>query len=723
MSFGWGSTQRPLVVASRGDHAAGHHEVRASQRRVVATAGFQHSSGLAHSSAGCMLAHPWRGMSMHSITMVERASSRVINGATPTDYDVVVVGSGIAGLSAALTAAPHARVAVVTKGALDDGCSRYAQGGIAAAVGDGDSPELHYEDTMAAGRGLCRPDAVRVLVEEGPARIRQLIDWGVAFDTQDGELLLAQEAAHSRPRILHARGDGTGLEVETALIRRMRASGARVIEHADVTGILTTADGVAMRCVDHNEPLANRTRRRCRRPRSCLRAVVRAASGATARTPNPPQVMVSPSATQPARMSRAWSSRSSIPPRSRWKARRGSSSARRCAAKAPGSSTAMASASCSTSIRAASSPVATSWPGPSGKSCSAAASAASTWTALRSAHAPRCAFQPSQRRAPGTDSTSTSDPIPVSPAAHYMVGGVTTDLDGATTVPGLYACGEVAHTGVHGANRLASNSLLEVARLLAARDARGTRLGVGIACRSAGAAPAAARAGSCRNSILVTAGTPCATRSGPVRAWFVTSPVCVRRLASASRSPQRQREPPRCRRCSCMRLHPPRRWCALRPWLARRAVAATSVLISPKQAINGMAISSCTRTEEHALTVTFRPITEALSSESIDLLIESALAEDVGAGDVTTQAVIPVDMTCRGKIVCKQDGVIAGLSIAQRVFQRVDERIQFDAEDQGRGEGPGRPDRCAALRAGSRHDDGGACRTSTSCSTSAASRR
>jgi len=86
----------------------------------------------------------------------------VINGAAPTDYDVVVVGSGIAGLSAALTAAPRARVAVVTKGALDDGCSRFAQGGIAAAVGDGDSPELHYEDTIAAGRGLCRALASQV---------------------------------------------------------------------------------------------------------------------------------------------------------------------------------------------------------------------------------------------------------------------------------------------------------------------------------------------------------------------------------------------------------------------------------------------------------------------------------------------------------------------------------------------------------------------------------
>jgi L-aspartate oxidase len=116
-----------------------------------------------------------------------------------------------------------------------------------------------------------------VLVEEGPARVRQLIEWGVAFDTQDGELLLAQEAAHSRPRILHARGDGTGLEVETALIRRLRASGARVIEHADVTGVLTTTDGAA--CVSggprkwrrespvaeqHEPRVRNRRRRRSR---------------------------------------------------------------------------------------------------------------------------------------------------------------------------------------------------------------------------------------------------------------------------------------------------------------------------------------------------------------------------------------------------------------------------------------------------------------------------
>src|SRR5258708_2264923 len=160
-----------------------------------------------------------------------------------TAYDVVVIGSGIAGLVAALTAAPRARVAVLTKAALDEGCSRHAQGGIAAAVGPEDSPELHYADTVAAGRGLCDEPPVRILVEEGPRRVRELVEWGVGFDTQDGLLMVGREAAHSRPRILHARGDATGLAIETALIDRLRARGVDVFERHHATRPLTTAEG------------------------------------------------------------------------------------------------------------------------------------------------------------------------------------------------------------------------------------------------------------------------------------------------------------------------------------------------------------------------------------------------------------------------------------------------------------------------------------------------
>ena len=125
-------------------------------------------------------------------------------GTTEGPYDVVVVGGGIAGLTAALTAAPRARVAVVAKGPIDDGATRWAQGGIAAAVGDDDSAQLHFDDTVAAGRGLCDEEAVRVLVADGPGRVRDLADWGAGFDSDRDGVLVGREAAHipqpHRPR-------------------------------------------------------------------------------------------------------------------------------------------------------------------------------------------------------------------------------------------------------------------------------------------------------------------------------------------------------------------------------------------------------------------------------------------------------------------------------------------------------------------------------------------
>jgi L-aspartate oxidase len=384
----------------------------------------------------------------------------VINGATPTDYDVVIVGSGIAGLSAALTAAPRARVAVVTKGALDDGCSRFAQGGIAAAMGEDDSPQLHYDDTIAAGRGLCHPEAVRVLVEEGPARIRQLIEWGVAFDTYDGELSLAQEAAHSRPRILHARGDATGLEVETALIRRLRAGGARVIEHADVTGILTTNEGGACGVSITTNPSAAHT------TTLSSAAVVLASGGA----------------------SRLW--RNSTNPESAT----GDGVALGYAAGADVAGmefaqfhpTALAVEGAPRFLISEAVRGEGAWiinrdgkrfvldADPRGELAGRDVVARAIWEELERS-GERCVFldcSPLGARAavrfPTIAATCArygldiaTKPIPISPAAHYMIGGVRTDLDGATTVPGLFACGEVAYTGVHGANRLASNSLLE----------------------------------------------------------------------------------------------------------------------------------------------------------------------------------------------------------------------------------------------------------------------
>ena len=139
----------------------------------------------------------------------------------------MVVGSGIAGLFTAVLAAQQGRVAVVTKGTLSQTNTRWAQGGIAAAIAADNTAALHAADTLAAGAGLCDPEAVRVLCAEGPARIRDLIHAGVDFDTVDGVISLAMEGAHSRRRVLHARGDATGAEIEHALTRRAVHSGAR----------------------------------------------------------------------------------------------------------------------------------------------------------------------------------------------------------------------------------------------------------------------------------------------------------------------------------------------------------------------------------------------------------------------------------------------------------------------------------------------------------------
>ncbi|MDX6372096.1 MAG: L-aspartate oxidase, partial [Nocardioidaceae bacterium] len=148
--------------------------------------------------------------------------------------DVVVVGSGVAGLTAALHATAAGRVLLVTKVLVDDGSTRWAQGGVAAALGADDSPDEHLRDTLEAGVGLCDPAAVRVLCEEGPARLRELIALGAAFDRDpSGELSLTREGGHHRNRIVHAGGDATGAEVSRALVSAVKAHpGIQLIEHA-----------------------------------------------------------------------------------------------------------------------------------------------------------------------------------------------------------------------------------------------------------------------------------------------------------------------------------------------------------------------------------------------------------------------------------------------------------------------------------------------------------
>ena len=372
---------------------------------------------------------------------------------------MVIVGSGIAGLVAALTAADRARVAVVTKGALEEGCSRWAQGGIAAAVAPDDSPELHRADTVAAGRGLCDEAAVGVLVEEGPRRVRELVEWGVGFDTQDGALTVGREAAHSRARIIHARGDATGLEIETALVRRVRASSIRVYERHRVTRLLRDDDGlcigvetvdadtVAVRRIPATATVlasggAGRLWRHTTNPEPATGDGIGLAYAAGAEVAGMEFVQFHPTAlalegaprfliSEAVRGEGAWVVNGEGERFLLGADPRGELAGRDVVAQAIWAELQRTGA---TSVYLDCRPLADR-------------------AALRfpSIHATCRSF--------GID--ITRDLVPIAPAAHYLIGGVRTDLDGASSVPGLYACGEVASSGVHGANRLASNSLLE----------------------------------------------------------------------------------------------------------------------------------------------------------------------------------------------------------------------------------------------------------------------
>ncbi|MDZ4278886.1 MAG: FAD-binding protein, partial [Dehalococcoidia bacterium] len=153
-------------------------------------------------------------------------------------YDYVIVGSGIAGLYAALLAREHGSVLILTKGSIDEGNTRYAQGGLAAAVGPDDSWELHLRDTIEAGAGLVDEEAARILVSEAAARIHDLVRFGVPFDSVGGEVALGREGAHSRARILHAGGDATGAHIELSLSSLARMSRIAIKEHCLVEEVV-----------------------------------------------------------------------------------------------------------------------------------------------------------------------------------------------------------------------------------------------------------------------------------------------------------------------------------------------------------------------------------------------------------------------------------------------------------------------------------------------------
>jgi len=386
-----------------------------------------------------------------------------------TATDVVVVGSGVAGLTVALNVRKAGlRAVVVTKAMLDDGSTRWAQGGIAAALGEGDTPEQHLDDTLVAGAGLCDEDAVRTLVTEGPDAVRRLIAVGAAFDLDaDGGILLTREGGHHRRRIAHAGGDATGAEISRALVSAVRSDpGLELIEHALVLDLLTDADGHAAGLTLHVMGEGQRDGVGAIR----ARAVVLATGG---------MGQVFSATTNPA------------------------------VSTGDGVALALRAGAEVTDLEFVQFHPTVLWLGPDAEGQQPLVSEAVRGEGAYLVDADGVRFMVGQHElnelAPrdivakaitrrmheqgaehmyldgrhfGAEMWETRFPtilascrahgidpvtglIPVAPAAHYASGGVRTDLHGRTTVPGLYACGEVACTGVHGANRLASNSLLE----------------------------------------------------------------------------------------------------------------------------------------------------------------------------------------------------------------------------------------------------------------------
>ena len=474
------------------------------------------------------------GAAIGASTGTASASTRAA-ASTAARRSVIVVGSGIAGLTAALRAARTHDVTLVTKGALGDGNTRWAQGGIAAVTAAPDTVASHVADTLSAGAGLADHRAVRVLCAEGPDRIADLIAAGVEFDRHGDTFALALEAAHSHARVLRAGGDATGAAISAALVARVRESGIRILEHTFLVDLeladASAADGRTAR-------VAGARVRHADARESVLAAdtVILATGGAGqlfAHTTNPTLATGD-----------------------------GLAAAMRAGAAVadlefyqfhPTALAGEVNFLISEAVRGEGAVLVDDGGRrfmlhvhPDAELAPRDVVARGIADAMAAQHgrpvgldaralgagflAERFPTIDAELRRHGID--WAREIVPVTPAAHYWMGGIATDLDGRTTVPGLFAVGEVARTGVHGANRLASNSLLEGAVFGArAADAIGLpwRLATGSPAPASPAPLATGESHSTPASLAIPAG-PATALASPPPATIPFSRAALQRL-------------------------------------------------------------------------------------------------------------------------------------------------------------------------------------------------
>lgn len=376
------------------------------------------------------------------------------------EVEFIVIGCGVAGLRAAIELGAAGKVLVLAKSDLDESVTAYAPGGIAAALSDEDEVGLHYQDTINAGDGLCRVEAVKVMVEEGPACIQQLIEWGTHFDRNGSKLAFTREGTHSRSRVLHAHGDSSGREITRALFSKARSlANISMLAHAFTVDLLLDDRRVlGVRYLDENRGTLHEVR-----AQSVLLAT--GGLGRVYRETTNPEVATGDGVAIAYRAGALLNDMEFIQfhPTVLYV---------KCAPRFLLSEALRGEGACLRNVDLHRFMQRYHETGELAPRDVVARSIVAEMARTESefVYLDMTALETDfiQKRFPRIYATClnynidiTTDLVPVHPAAHYAMGGVETDLDGRTSLEGLYAAGEVACTGVHGANRLASNSLLE----------------------------------------------------------------------------------------------------------------------------------------------------------------------------------------------------------------------------------------------------------------------